>query len=230
MSILFRIFQWYEYRYGLLPKIIDSYLAEGKIEEASQLKAQLEYHKKNPARSPAEAAAGAIKVLHEIQREKISDPTRGALGYEDAAEIASVLEYSTLNMMSENMKRDLQLQLRVHTEQRFSNVVFAFNQISKNLRVFQNEHAAINYCSTPDIECGTWIFWNESGAPLEIDFLKRAKKGIFVTIKGKYRLIPCRQPRSSLSKMLQEVKTIQGPPPLNNLTQIRMHLDYRENI
>lgn len=69
-------------------------------------------------------------------------------------------------------------------------ITFAFSTDDRGLEIFPTREAAIAYCEGIDVEDGLWVFWDENGIGLSVEFTVPNERGRFSVVSGKYHLKP----------------------------------------
>lgn len=100
-------------------------------------------------------------------------------------------------------------------------MIFALSTDDRTLHIFENEAEAVSYCEGVDVEDGVWRFFDKYGAPLEAAFVKPNERGVFVVVSGQYLLRPSSTLQQPLIEELEKVGAVEGPKPLNSVTQVK---------
>jgi len=107
-------------------------------------------------------------------------------------------------------------------------MIFAVETEERALYTFQSREDAIAACEGLDVEAAVWLFWDESGEPLEPKFTVPNKRGLFSVSNGVYSLIPTtRYCYSHLSEALENVTSFMSPAPFDTREGILRELDLR---
>jgi hypothetical protein len=104
-------------------------------------------------------------------------------------------------------------------------MIFAAETEELSLYVFDGEAEAIAHCEGLDVEAGTWVFWDDQGNPLEAQFTKPNKRGLFSAINGAYTLVPATPDHHApLSEALEEILHFEGRAPFDSELGVREYL------
>src|SRR5688572_20759298 len=104
-------------------------------------------------------------------------------------------------------------------------MIFVAETEELSLYAFATAQEAIAYCEGLDVEAGTWVFWDDRGAPLEAQFTKPNKRGLFTATNGTYRVVPAGQDHHApLSEALGEILHFEGRAPFDSESGVREHL------
>ena len=100
--------------------------------------------------------------------------------------------------------------LRVGLIQALGTMIFVAETEERILYAFADEASAIAQCEALDVESGVWLFWDDTGAPLEPEFITPNKRGILSVVNGTYRLVPASEGHHAiLDEALDEILHIQ---------------------
>ena len=106
-------------------------------------------------------------------------------------------------------------------------MIFAVETEERSLIAFASQAEAVAYCEGLDVEAAIWLFWSDSGEPLEAEFLVPNKRGFFGSRNGTYSLVPASpNHHAHLSEALDEILTFESAAPFNSAQGVR---DYLEN-
>ena len=107
-------------------------------------------------------------------------------------------------------------------------MIFAFETDAQTLDVFSDETAAISYCEGIDVANGIWIFWDDEGIPLLVEFtVPNKREGLWLT-NGTYHLAPNPEiTQTPLLEALEHIVAINGQPPFNTVSAIKQYLTSR---
>ena len=109
-------------------------------------------------------------------------------------------------------------------------MIFAFATDDRTLMVFPDESKAIAYCEGIDVEEGNWLFFNDDGNQLDVEFTTPNIHGSFSVVSGVYSLRPsAKVPTKSLLEVLEDVGNVEGEPPLNTVAEIKKLLTLRSS-
>jgi len=107
-------------------------------------------------------------------------------------------------------------------------MIFAVATDERTLVAFPNEVEAVAACEGLDVEAAEWLFWNDSGEPLEPLFSVPNERGLFVVTNGSYSLVPASPDHHAvLSEALDEVLNFESPAPFNSAEGVRSYLENR---
>lgn len=105
-------------------------------------------------------------------------------------------------------------------------MIFAVATDERTLIAFPNEAEAVAYCEGLDVEAAEWLFWNDSGEPLESLFSIPNKRGLFVVTNGTYSLVPASTDHHAvLAEALDEVLNFESPAPFDSVEGVRSYLE-----
>ncbi|MBI3654504.1 MAG: hypothetical protein HY231_26030 [Acidobacteria bacterium] len=100
-------------------------------------------------------------------------------------------------------------------------MVFALATDELTLYVFPDEVTAISHCEGIDVEAAIWLFWNNEGVPLTVEFTIPIKRGMFSITNPTYHLVQNREfLQAPLLEALEDTEAVEGQPPLNSVTAI----------
>src|SRR5215203_5127630 len=105
-------------------------------------------------------------------------------------------------------------------------MIFAVETEELTLYVFPDEVAAVAYCEGIDVEAAIWAFWNDAGIPLSAKFTVLPQRRLFSVVNiGEYYLAHDPEfPQTPLLEILEEVKNVNGHPPLDSLSAIEQYI------
>ncbi len=107
-------------------------------------------------------------------------------------------------------------------------MIFAVATDERTLIAFESEAAAVAACEGLDVEAADWLFWDDSGNPLEPSFSVPNKRGWFSVQNGVYSLVPASEDHhAKLDEALDEVLNFESPPPFNSAEGVRQYLARR---
>jgi hypothetical protein len=107
-------------------------------------------------------------------------------------------------------------------------MIFAVATDERTLVAFESEAAAVSACEGLDVEAADWLFWDDSGNPLEPLFSVPNERGWFSVQNGVYSLVPATPDHhANLNEALDEVLNFDSPAPVNNAEGVREYLATR---
>lgn len=88
-----------------------------------------------------------------------------------------------------------------------------------------DEKLVMGECEALDVEAALYLFWDETGAPLEPEFTVPSKRGLFTATNGEYKLVPASENHHAhLLEALNEISVVEIDPPLNTIDAVREHI------
>lgn len=102
-------------------------------------------------------------------------------------------------------------------------MIFALATDERTLMVFSTPGEAIAHCEGIDVEDGLWLFWAESGAPLEPVFLTPNYRDSIGVGSGTYQLV-LSQLLPGLAQVLGEINAIGANPFFPSIQTVQTHL------
>lgn len=91
--------------------------------------------------------------------------------------------------------------------------------------MFSNEADAIAHCEGLDVEAADWLFWDDSGAPLEPVFSVPNKRGLFIVRNGTYTLQPASTDHHAhLVEAIDEIVTFEAGAPFDTKVGVLAYL------
>jgi hypothetical protein len=104
-------------------------------------------------------------------------------------------------------------------------MIFVAETEERALYVFPSEAEAIANCEGLDVDAALWLFWDDSGQPLEPHFSVPNKRGLFTVTNGAYTLVPAaRDHHAPLGEALDEILYFGSMPPFNSEAGVRNYL------
>ncbi len=111
-----------------------------------------------------------------------------------------------------------------------SAMIFVAETEERSLYAFPSEADAIANCDGLDVEAAVWLFWDDSGEPLEPRFSVPNKRGLFTSVNGVYTLVPAlADHHAPLVEALEEIVNYESAPPFDSETGVRDYLVSRSN-
>ncbi len=106
-------------------------------------------------------------------------------------------------------------------------MIFAAETEERALHVFPDADTAASYCEGLAVEATIWLFWDDSGEPLEPCFTIPNKRGLFTAQNGLYHLVPAvgGAHKTMLQEVLEQIRHVVGEFPF---TTVRAVQDYLE--
>ena len=109
-------------------------------------------------------------------------------------------------------------------------MIFVAETEERSLYAFPSEADAIANCDGLDVEAAVWLFWDDSGEPLEPRFSVPNKRGLFTSVNGVYTLVPAlADHHAPLVEALEEIVNYESAPPFDSETGVRDYLLSRSN-
>ena len=107
-------------------------------------------------------------------------------------------------------------------------MIFVAETEERSLYTFPTEAEAIANCEGIDVEAGIWLFWNDSGQPLEPKFTIPNKRGSFTVTNGVYALVSATSThRVPLAGALKDIIHYRSAAPFNSEADVRTYLAHR---
>jgi hypothetical protein len=107
-------------------------------------------------------------------------------------------------------------------------MIFAAETEERSLHVFHDAFTAAAYCEGLDVEATIWLFWDDSGAPLQPQFTIPNKRGLFTAMNGIYHLVSVLgDNRPALMESLTQIRQVIGEPPFTCVGSVREYLAVR---
>jgi hypothetical protein len=104
-------------------------------------------------------------------------------------------------------------------------MVFAEATDERSLSAFENDSEAIAYCEGIDVTEGNWLFWDDSGNPLEPVFSTPTMRGRFVVSSGTYTLQRSTSIRyAHLMEVLDSIRTYDAGAPFDCKEGVLAHI------
>jgi hypothetical protein len=104
-------------------------------------------------------------------------------------------------------------------------MIFAVETEERTLYSFPSAEAAIAYCEALDVEAAVWLFWDDTGRPLEPRFTVQNKRRVFVLQNGSYVLVPaCEQHHAPLDEALSYIVHFDSAGALNSAHGVRDYI------
>jgi len=104
-------------------------------------------------------------------------------------------------------------------------MIFVAETEERSFRAFQTEQEAVAHCEGLDVEAGIWLFWDNSGNPLEPLFSVPNKRGLFTVANGTYSLVPASPDHHApLVEVLNKFLSFESPAPFNSESGVRTYL------
>lgn len=105
-------------------------------------------------------------------------------------------------------------------------MIFAVETEERTLIAFAGQAEAVAHCEGLDVEAAIWLFWSDSGEPLEAEFSVPNKRGVFGSRNGTYSLVPAStNHHAHLSEALDEILTFESAAPFNSAQGVRAYLE-----
>jgi hypothetical protein len=110
-------------------------------------------------------------------------------------------------------------------------MIFVVETEERSLYAFPSEAEAIANCEGLDVEAAVWLFWDDSGKPLEPRFSVPNKRALFTAINGVYTLVPALvDHHAPLVEALEEILNYKCASPFDSETGVRDYLASRSNV
>jgi len=107
-------------------------------------------------------------------------------------------------------------------------MIFVAETEERSFYAFPSEAEAVAHCEGLDVEAGIWLFWDDSGRPLEPVFSVHNKRGLFVGANGVYSLVPAEEKHHApLEEVLSEFLSFESPAPFNSEAGCRFYLSQK---
>ena len=104
-------------------------------------------------------------------------------------------------------------------------MIFAAATDERSLQVFPTEAEAVAYCEGLDVEAAEWLFWDDTGAPLEPVFHVPNKRGLFFVGNGKYSLqLASADHHAHLVEAVDEIITFESEAPFDTKAGVLAYL------
>jgi hypothetical protein len=104
-------------------------------------------------------------------------------------------------------------------------MIFVAETEERSLYAFPTEADAIAYCEGLDVEAGIWLFWDDSGNPLEPLFSVPNKRCLFTVTNGVYSLVPATPGHHSpLAEVVNKFLHFEASAPFNSEAGIRSYI------
>ena len=110
-------------------------------------------------------------------------------------------------------------------------MIFVAETEERSLYTFPSEAEAIANCEGLDVEAAVWLFWDDSGEPLEPRFSVPNKRGLFTVTNGVYTLVPAAPDHHArLLEVLEDILHYESMPPFNSEAGVRNYLASRSDV
>ncbi|MBN8284255.1 hypothetical protein [Zoogloea sp.] len=104
-------------------------------------------------------------------------------------------------------------------------MIFVAETEERSLYKFPTEAEAIAHCEGLDVEAAIWLFWDDSGSPLEPLFSVPNMRGLLTVANGVYTLVPAAaEHHGSLAEVLYEILHFEAQAPFNSEAGVRSHI------
>ena len=103
-------------------------------------------------------------------------------------------------------------------------MIFASDTETGELIVFPSEENATSSCEGLDVEAAIWLFWDETGNPLEPQFSIHNKRGWFSATNGIYSLVASETHHAPLIKALEQTVVMEPNDFFKSVEEVRKHL------
>ena len=102
-------------------------------------------------------------------------------------------------------------------------ITFAFSTDDRGLEVFPSREDAIAYCEGVDVENGLWVFWDQNGEGLSVEFTSPNQKSCYSVVSGAYVFKPF-PAAISLLEFSSSIGYVEGRGIFNTLDDVINYL------
>ena len=108
-------------------------------------------------------------------------------------------------------------------------MIFAAETEERCLHVFRDAETAASYCEARAVGASLWMFWDDSGSPLQAEFDIPNTHGVFTSKNGVYHLTPMvGEQHAVLADSLGEIVQVIGEPPFTTVLAVKQYLDRQQ--
>ncbi|XOV87354.1 MAG: hypothetical protein ACFHX7_20760 [Pseudomonadota bacterium] len=101
-------------------------------------------------------------------------------------------------------------------------MIYVVETEERSLYEYADASEAIQACEALDVEAAMWLFWDETGQPLEPIFTTPNKRGLFRATNGEYHLEPADVDSfPHLSEAIEEVLNIEKSITNRSIDEVR---------